>query len=159
MAIVDGNSSFILAQAIVVLPTSLGAVRSAEGDRNMHLPGSLKRREHMLPHTGPVETSKFPPVSPSVSQLTSVFSCPSGMSIIWMAEIFPSLPPMSTSRPSPVPIHKLSPPFPKGSPPTLPGKQRQNCENEEELHISQETDEKRPEMKVEVDPLRGFKRK
>jgi len=64
LAIADGNSGFVLAQATVVLPTRLGVVRSAEGDHNMYLPGSLKMREHMLPHTGPIEPTKFPSLSP-----------------------------------------------------------------------------------------------
>ena len=115
LAIPDGNSGFVLAQAIVVLPACLGVVRSARGDRNMYLPGSLKMREHMLPHTDPVEASKLPSSSPSVSQLTSIFSCPAGMSMIWMAEIFPSLPPILTLRPSAASIHKFSPPLPKRS--------------------------------------------
>ena len=122
LAIADGNSGFVLAQAIVVLTTCLEVVRSAEGDHNMYLPGSLKMREHTPPHTGPIEASKLPSFSLSVSQLTSVFSCPAGMSTIWMAEIFPSPPPILTLRPSPVPIHKFSPPFPKGSLQPCPAK-------------------------------------
>ncbi|KAF9649677.1 hypothetical protein BDM02DRAFT_1763281 [Thelephora ganbajun] len=86
----------------------------------MYLPGSLKMREHMLPHTGPVETGELVPFSPSVSQLTSVFNCPAGMSTISMAEIFPSLPPILTLRPSPIPIHKSFPPFLNGSFPPCP---------------------------------------
>jgi len=42
--------------------------------------------------------------------------------------------------------------------PTLPGKQSQNRDHEEELHASQETNGKRLEMKVKADPLRGLER-
>ena len=116
LAIADGNSGLVLAQAIIILPTCLGAVRRGGEDRNMDLPGSLKTREHMPPHTVvPAAASKLLLFSASVGQLTSVFSCPAGMSTIWMAEIVPRLPPMLTLRPSPVTIHKFSPPFPSGS--------------------------------------------
>ena len=102
LAIADGNNSFVLAQAIVVLPTCLKAVRVGWADRNMYLPGSLKMQEHMRSRTAPVKVSKLPPFSSSIGQLTSVFSCPAGMSTIWMAEMVPSLPPILTLRLSPI---------------------------------------------------------
>ena len=52
LAVADGNSGFVLAQAIVVLPACLRLVRSADGDHNMYLPGSPKMRERTLPRTG-----------------------------------------------------------------------------------------------------------
>ena len=105
LAVADGNSSFVLAEAAVVLPTSLRAVKRGWVDHNMYLPGSPKMREHMMPRTVAVaKVSEFPPISPSINQLTSVFNCPAGMSTIWRAEIFPSLPPILTLRLSPVPF-------------------------------------------------------
>ena len=126
LAIADGNSCFVLAQAIIVLLTCLRAVRRGEGDHNMYLPGSLKMREHMLPHTAQAETSKSRHPPPSIIQLTSVFNCPAGMSTIWIAEIVPSLPPMSTPKPSPVQfVSSFSPPPLKRWQPTFPEKQCQ----------------------------------
>ena len=98
-------------------------------------------------------------MSPSISQLTSVFSCPAGMSTIWMAEMVPSLPPRSTLRPSPVQFVSSLSSFPKPLPPTFPGTECQYRERKEKLHVSQEYDKKEFEMKVEVDPPRGFEQK
>lgn len=55
LAIADGNSSFVLAQAIVILPARLQRVTGAKEALNMYLPESLRTLEHTLPHTGPVE--------------------------------------------------------------------------------------------------------
>lgn len=157
LAIADGNSSLVLAQATVVLPTRLGVVRSAERDHNMYLPGSLKMRERMLPHTGPIEPTKFPSFPSPVSKLTSVFSCPAGMSTIWMVEIFPSLPPILTLRPSPVPIHKLFLLFPKGSLPPWPANSAKTARKKKIcMFPKKKLTRKGLKIKWKWIPLRGF---
>ena len=58
LAIPDGNSSFVLAQAIVILPARLRTVRSTDDDLNIYLLESLRTLEHMSLHTGPVERER-----------------------------------------------------------------------------------------------------
>lgn len=67
LAVADGNSSFCLAQAIVILTTGLRVVRDVNEDHNIYLPGSLRVRERMLSDTDPAEKNKFPSLSPLVS--------------------------------------------------------------------------------------------
>ena len=69
--------------------------------------------------------------------------------MISTAETFPSIPPILTLRPSPIQIHKSTPPSPYGILPTLVGKQYQNRQRKEKLHVSQEIGGKGLEMKVE----------
>lgn len=73
----------------------------------------------------------------SVLQLTSLFNCPAGMSMIWRAVIFPRLPPILTLRPSPVRIHQCSPPFPNNVLPPCPANSV-NSANTKRICISPE---------------------